>query len=170
MKRLVITLLLALLGVGGVALVKYHAVLFPSADTSEVYRHYRDFPGVDAAYIRQMPINDTLRVDMTLLQARDSLAFANLLRDMGRSEENIKDMATLKAMYEKRGERNIRFSARRHRGNLNEPCDPDPANNEVFSIFPVRLIVAVFHTHNEMELNTIYYKSLYNKLDIDNHK
>ena len=170
MKRLLITLLMAALFVGGVALGRYWTILFPSGETSEVYRHYRDFPGVKAAYIKDMPINDTLRVDMTLLQARDSAAFAALLRDMGRSEENIRDMATLKAMYEKRGMYDVRFTGTSPRGHPGMPPDPNPDNNEESSIFPVRLVVAVFHTHNEEEALAVFYKSRYGELDIDKHK
>ncbi len=162
--------LLSLLASAATAAVIYWRHTVPLSQTSEVYRRYRDFPGVDAAFIRQMPINDTLRVDMTLLQARDSLAFANLLRDMGRSEENIKDMAMLKAMYEKRGNYDVRFTGTSPKGHPGQFPDPDLANNEACSIFPVRLVVAVFHTHNEEELNTVLYKSYYGDIDIDNHE
>ncbi len=166
---LAIVALGVLLAVVSVMLV-FHLRQLSLDQTSEVYRRYRDFPGVDAAFIRQMPINDTLRVDMTLLQARDSLAFANLLRDMGRSEENIKDMAMLKAMYEKRGNYDVRFTGTSPKGHPGQFPDPDLANNEACSIFPVRLVVAVFHTHNEEELNTVLYKSYYGDIDIDNHE
>jgi hypothetical protein len=162
--------LLCLLTVAGAALLTYWRHTVPLSQTSEVYRRYRDFPGVDAAFIRQMPINDTLRVDMTLLQARDSLAFANLLRDIGKSEEFIRDMATLKALYEKMGKDDIRFSGDCPKDQPGSKSDPDPANNEAVSFFPVRLIVAVFHTHSEMELNTVFYKSVYCEINIDDHK
>ncbi|MCR5445616.1 MAG: hypothetical protein K6E96_08085 [Bacteroidales bacterium] len=162
--------LLCLLTVAGAALLTYWRHTVPLSQTSEVYRRYRDFPGVDAAFIRQMPINDTLRVDMTLLQARDSLAFANLLRDMGKSEEYIRDMATLKAMYEKRGMYNVRFTGTSPRGHPGQFPDPDPDKNEEYSVFPVRLIVAVFHTHNEEEALVVFHKSRYGELDIDNQK
>ncbi len=162
--------LLSLLASAATAAVIYWRHTVPLSQTSEVYRRYRDFPGVDAAFIRQMPINDTLRVDMTLLQARDSLAFANLLRDIGKSEEFIRDMATLKALYEKMGKDDIRFSGDCPKDQPGSKSDPDPANNEAVSFFPVRLIVAVFHTHSEMELNTVFYKSVYCEINIDDHK
>ncbi|MCR5445820.1 MAG: hypothetical protein K6E96_09140 [Bacteroidales bacterium] len=165
---LAIVALGVLLAAVSVTLV-FHLRQLSLDQTSEVYRRYRDFPGVDAAFIRQMPINDTLRVDMTLLQARDSLAFANLLRDMGRSEEGIRDMATLKAMYEKRGIYNVRFTGTSPKGHPGQFPDPDPDKNEEHSVFPVRLLVAVFHTHNEEESLAVSRANWNNKLDIDNH-
>jgi hypothetical protein len=161
--------LLSLLASAATAAVTYWRHTVPLSQTSEVYRRYRDFPGVDAAFIRQMPINDTLRVDMTLLQARDSLAFANLLRDMGKSEEYIGDMTTLRALYEKKGKDDIRFSGECPKGHPGLLPDPDPANNEVASFFPVRLVVAVFHTHNEAESKIVFHKSIFCEIDINKH-
>ena len=140
----------------------------PLAECSEVYRQYRHQPGVRAAFIRQMPINDTLRLDMTLLEAEDSAAFADLLRAMGKSEEYIRDMATLRTMYEKMDNGyNVRHSRRCLRGHPADPPDSDPKNNEVVSFFSVRMCVAVFHTHTQQEIQTVLYKSFHNDIDID---
>ena len=167
-RRLSILLLVALLGVGGVAVYKNWNVLFPSGETSEVYRQYRHQPGVRAAFIRQMPINDTLRLDMTLLEAEDSASFAALLRAMGKSEEFIRDMATLRTMYEKMDNGyNVRHSGRCLRGHPADPPDSDPKNNEVVSFFTVRMCIAVFHTHTQQEIQTVLYKSFHNDIDID---
>lgn len=90
MKRhLLILLLTALLGVGAVALCKYWNVLFPTGETSEIYRHYHKTPGIRAAYIQDMTIDDTIHFDMTLLEAQDSTTYVWLLRDLGRDEEQI---------------------------------------------------------------------------------
>ena len=167
-RRLSILLLVALLGVGGVAVYKNWNVLFPSGETSEVYRQYRHQPGVRAAFIRQMPINDTLRLDMTLLEAEDSAAFAALLIKMGKSEEYIRDMATLRTMYEKTDNGyNVRFSGRCLRGSPSAPPDEDQTKNEVVSFFPVRKCVAVFHTSNETEIKTVLHLSYTDKIKVD---
>ena len=169
-RRLSILLLVALLGVGGVAVYKNWNVLFPSGETSEVYRQYRHQPGVRAAFIRQMPINDTLRLDMTLLEAEDSAAFADLLRAMGKSEEKIDEMMLMKRIYGKReNSHEIRFTGDCVRGAPGVPGGPDPNNNEIVSYFPVRMCVAVFHTHTEQEIELVFHKSLFNEINIDKH-
>ncbi len=160
--------LLCLLTVGVSAAITYRRHTVPLAETSEVYRQYRHLPGVRAAFIRQMPINDTLRLDMTLLEAEDSAAFADLLRAMGKSEEYIRDMATLRTMYEKTDNGyNVRHSGRCLRGHPADPPDSDPKNNEVVSFFSVRMCIAVFHTHTQQEIQTVLGKSFHNDIDID---
>ena len=90
MKRhLLILLLTALLGVVAVALCKYWNVLFPTGETSEIYRHYHKTPGIHVAYIQDMTVDDTIHFDMTLLEARDSATFVWLLRDLGDTPEQI---------------------------------------------------------------------------------
>lgn len=169
MKRhLPILLLLVLLGVGAVAVCKYWHVLHPAGEPSEVYRQYYKTPGIRAAYIRQMPINDTLRLDMTLFEAEDSAAFVGLLRAMGGREEFIQDMTKLKSMFEKTDNGyDTRHSGRCPRGHPTDPPDVDPNNNEVVSFFPVRMCIAIFHTHTQQEIQTVLDKSFFNEIDID---
>ena len=142
----------------------------PLAECSEVYRQYRHQPGVRAAFIRQMPINDTLRLDMTLLEAEDSAAFADLLRAMGKSEEKIDEMMLMRRIYGKReNSHEIRFTGDCVRGAPGVPGGPDPNNNEIVSYFPVRMCVAVIHTHTEQEIELVFHKSLFNEINIDKH-
>ena len=160
-RRLSILLLVALLGVGGVAVYKNWNVLFPSGETSEVYRQYRHQPGVRAAFIRQMPINDTLRLDMTLLEAEDSAAFAALLRTMGEREEFIRDMATLREIHiNQENGYNIRYT-----GNWKSSSGIE----QEVSYFPVRRCVAVFHTISEKEMDAVFDRNVHNEFDIDKH-
>ena len=164
----IVVVLIGLLLSAITSAVIYWRHTVPLAETSEVYRQYRHLPGVRAAFIRQMPINDTLRLDMTLLEAKDSTAFADLLRAMGKSEEYIRDMATLRTMYEKTDNGyNVRHSRRCLRGHPADPPDSDPKNNEVVSFFSVRMCIAVFHTHTQQEIQTVLYKSFHNDIDID---
>ncbi len=160
---ILLTLGLCLLSVGSTVAIVYWRHTVPLSQTSEVYRRYRDLPGVRAAYIRQMPINDTLRLDMTLFEAEDSLSFTNLLRTMGNREEFIRDLISLQWNY------NIRFSGECPRGKPAAPPKADPADNEVVSYFPVRMAVALFHTHTEKEVNSVLIKSFFGEIDIDKH-
>ena len=132
----------------------------PLAETSEVYRQYRHLPGVRAAFIHQMPINDTLRLDMTLLEAEDSAAFADLLIKMGKSEEFIKEL-----MYFQDKE-NTRFSNACLRGNPGTVGDTDMTKNEVISFFPGRKTVAVFHTLSEKDGNVVLNKSYFKEINV----
>ena len=151
--------LLCLLTVGVSAAITYWRHTVPLAETSEVYRQYRHLPGVRAAFIRQMPINDTLRLDMTLLEAEDSAAFADLLRAMGEREEFIHDMATLREFHiNQENGYNIRYT-----GNWKSPSGIE----QEVSFFPVRRCVAVFHTISEKEMDVVFKRNFHNEFDID---
>ncbi|MBR4505919.1 MAG: hypothetical protein IKP21_04005, partial [Bacteroidales bacterium] len=71
-----VAVVLALAGITAAA--RWHR-LFPTGEVSELYRAYMDTPGVDATFIRGFQVNDTVSVDVTLLQATDSAGWATLL-------------------------------------------------------------------------------------------
>ena len=128
----IVVVLIGLLLSAITSAVIYWRHTVPLSECSEVYRQYRHLPGVRAAFIRQMPINDTLRLDMTLLEAEDSAAFADLLIKMGKSEESVQYM-----MSKKHDEDD------RYTGMMDEKT--------VFAIFPSRKAVAFFETESKKQ-------------------
>ena len=155
----IVVVLIGLLLSAITSAVIYWRHTVPLAETSEVYRQYRHQPGVRAAFIRQMPINDTLRLDMTLLEAEDSAAFADLLRAMGEREEFIREMATLREIHiNQENGYNIRYTG--------DWKSPSGIEQEV-SYFPVRRCVAVFHTISEKEMDAVFDRNVHNEFDID---
>ena len=44
----------------------------PYSQCSDLFLQYKDTPGIKAAFIKDFPLNDTLTVDVTMLQAKDS--------------------------------------------------------------------------------------------------
>ena len=123
----------------------------PLAETSEVYRQYRHLPGVRAAFIRQMPINDTLRLDMTLLEAEDSAAFADLLIKMGKSEEFVQYIMSIEQ------EEEDRFTGK------------DEQNNIVV-VFPNKKTVVVMGEKEESRQKEIMWNYLNESVKLKNIK
>lgn len=60
--------------------------IFPSEEVSEVYTRYADDESIDASFIKGYRVNDTLFVDVTLLQAKDSACWERLVEDFGLTE------------------------------------------------------------------------------------
>ena len=89
MKRLLITLLLSFLAVAAVMAWRWGPTLFPSSEVSDLYRRYEHNPHIRATDIRNFQVNDTLRVDVTLLQADNDSAWCALMLDFGESEDLI---------------------------------------------------------------------------------
>ena len=55
----------------------------PLEECSEVYRRYEGLEGIDAAYIKNYRVNDTLTLPVTLLEATTDSGWARLQKDFG---------------------------------------------------------------------------------------
>ena len=156
---LVMALLCLLAAVVG-ATVAYWRHTVPLDECSEVYRRYHKTEGIQAAFIRDMPINDTLNVDMTLLVADDSLTFVNLLKGWGRSEEYIHDLMKLIV------DEQTRTIKRIPKGHPELPADKDNKNNEFLSVFPALRSVAFFHPESEDQFDAIFDAVIFKEVTI----
>lgn len=83
-----------ILAIVAVALLVCAAVVLrprqlPLEECSQLYRDYADNPHVTVAFIKDFPVNDTLRVDVTTLQATTDSAWVALMVDFGAPKEFI---------------------------------------------------------------------------------
>ncbi len=76
-----ITLLICLLAVGVALVVVRCPRTVPWEQCSEVYKKYSQMDGINAAYIKDYRINDTLTIGVTLLEATDSAGWVGLQED-----------------------------------------------------------------------------------------
>lgn len=82
MKRSwLITILVCLLLLGGGGTVLLLPQVVPFDQCSDVYKRYAKMDGVDATFIKDYKISDTVFVDVTLLEATDSMGWATLKKD-----------------------------------------------------------------------------------------
>ena len=58
-----------------------HPRMLPLSQCSEVFQRYHDTPGIQADFIKNFHINDTITVDVTLLTATDTAAWDRLMAD-----------------------------------------------------------------------------------------
>ena len=81
MKKWILAfLLLSALGVAAVAAWRY---LLPERHVSDLYRRYEHADGIAASYIHNFPVNDTVFVDVTLLETKDTALWDSLCKDFG---------------------------------------------------------------------------------------
>jgi len=157
---LTVTLLMCAVSVAVAVAVVHRRHTVPLSRCSEVYRQYRDTPGIETAFIHNKKINDTLRLDMTILVAEDSNAFVNLLKSWGRSDEYIRDMKISIV------DENSRFINKCLKGHPELPADPDNNNNEVVATFPLRKTIAIIHTKTAQQLNDIFLPVIFKEISI----
>lgn len=81
MKKWIIAfVLLTAVGVGCVAWCRYVA---PHRQVSDIYRKYEHADGIAASYIHNFHVNDTVFVDVTLLETKDTALWDSLCMDFG---------------------------------------------------------------------------------------
>lgn len=82
MKRSwLITILICLLLLGGGGAVLFLPQVVPFDQCSDVYKKYARMDGVDATFIKDYKVNDTVCVDVTMLEAKTDSAWSMLQSD-----------------------------------------------------------------------------------------
>lgn len=76
-----ITILVCLLILGGGGLILGWPRTVPFSQCSDVYKRYAKMDGVDATFIKDYKVNDTVFVDVTLLEAKTDSAWTVLQTD-----------------------------------------------------------------------------------------
>lgn len=78
-----ITIIICLLLLGGGAAVLLIPRVVPFDQCSDLYKHYSNVEGIDATFIKDFKVNDTVFVDVTLLETKDSAQWDILCKDFG---------------------------------------------------------------------------------------
>lgn len=78
-KRHYIALSIVLAGLAVCLWIALHPRQLPYDQCSEVFLRYRDADGVRVAFLKDYPVDDSVRTDVTLLKAQDSVTWAGLI-------------------------------------------------------------------------------------------
>lgn len=150
-KQWIITVLVCLLIVGGGAGVLLWPRTVPLGQCSEVYKTYANNPGIKASFIKDFRINDSVTVDVTLLEAVDSNGWNTLVTDMNlgiqdsstRSDiANGMDLITVKQVK---------------KGVYSKPIATSSGNVDIVATSHLRKEVSIFHSKDRKEKHAIYY-------------
>ena len=144
--RLCLLLLLAALAAG---LVLHSCPRqLPAEQCSPVYQLYDGVEGIEASYIRNFPVNDTLSVPVTTLKATTDSAWALLQNDF-----KIKTPSSLIMDEIKKGNNiiSVRLISKK---DITQMDTADGANDVMAYSF-LNHIISIFHTHNQSEINSI---------------
>lgn len=145
MKRKVIiplVVFLAILGIG--AAIKYRPHTVPWEECSEVYRRYATTDGIRASYIKDYRVNDTITLNITLLEATDSAGWDLLQNDFSiKQPEDSTEIAAL----EKGGDI---FGIIQNNTITSELEQSDIATSSYRDRY-----VTIFHTRNSCDKTTI---------------
>ena len=125
---------------------------------SDVYYRYKDTPGVNAAYIKDYRVNDTLTICATLLEAVDSTGWASLKKEF-KIEALLDSIQGHNEINET--SRSIRLAPKK---DYNLPTDSTLTNNDLIITLFFNHIICIFHT-KDREQNHAIYKKQFNDMN-----
>jgi hypothetical protein len=120
----------------------------PSPPVSDTYLRYSHVEGIEASYIRNFPVNDTLSIPVTTFKATTDSAWALLQNDF-----KIKTPSSLIMDEIKKGNNiiSVRLISKK---DITQMDTADGANDVMAYSF-LNHIISIFHTHNQSEINSI---------------
>jgi hypothetical protein len=127
----------------------------PVEECSKTYRQYAGVEGIQAAYIRNFQVNDTIFVDVTTLKATTDSAWELLKKDFSipHPSENVQKWIDS-------GKDNITV---RQCSNKDPRLPLDTINtdyNHVLAFSQLNHIVSIFHTKNKTEKTIVLFYNL----------
>jgi hypothetical protein len=154
-KRTLLTILMLLAVVAAVGAVFWRHIL-PRWQVSDIYRRYEHVDGIAASYIHNYPVNDTLSLNVTLLEATTDSGWAVLVRDF-----EMDELSPLLQMLIDRGE-NLVFSKLIPRSNPSAS-----AENDVLAYSYTTRSVSIFHVANDEEKHAVLYHNIKKSINKD---
>lgn len=149
-KRHYISMAIVFAGLLVSAWILLHPRQLPEEECSDTYRRYKDVEGVAASFIKGFPVNDTLCLDVTTLQATDSGGWERLKEDFHVSQ--------LPEIFLRRIEEGkdiviVRFAPK---SDPTLPTDTTNAlNNNVVAISQLYHTISIFYTATESEQKAV---------------
>lgn len=147
-KQLLWTLAVALLAAAVAAAVKGCPHVLPDRMGGELVARYGSCENVKAAFLKGKRLNDSLRVDVTVLRATDSAGWARLTRDFNAHGPTTGQRESLR-----KGKDMISFKLFR-KDNSPAPIDTAAVNN-VVAISYLKHAVCVYHTQSREQSDQI---------------
>lgn len=160
MKRWITTILLALAVAAAVGVVVWRHVL-PMHHVSDFYRRYHNADGIAASYIHNFPVNDTVFVDVTLLEATDSVSWTTLKKDF-----EVPDPSPDLQQFIDSGEDLIYVKLIPKSTASDTILNPYP--NDVLAISPLNRTLTIFHIANAEEKHAVFHHNYKKTINQDN--
>lgn len=143
------------LAIIGIALaVRFWPRNVPFDQCSEVYKTYANSPGIKASYIKDFCINDTVSVDVTLLEATDTIGWNTLKRDFPSPKLDPKTQKKID------DGKDLIFTQLVNENNFLEPADPDSPKCDLRATSVLNHTICVFHVTSFEERHAVIYYNL----------
>lgn len=141
------TFTVCLLLVGGAIAV----VFWPRQYGSEIYQYYSNIKGIKASYFENYRINDTVFVDITLLEAVDSNGWNTLWQDFCLPDLNPE----MKRVIESKGDKV--FSRTTKKNSYCDTVDEASPECDIVAVLFAKQTISVFHVTSLEERGAVHH-------------
>lgn len=125
--------------------------IFPTDEVSAVYTRYKDVEGIAASYIKDYKVNDTVFVDVTLLEATDLTKWDTL-----RYEFSIPDLEPeVKLAVELN--KDMVLSRLVEKDDYGKPASPSSTDCEIMAYLYGTRTICIFHVKNPVERHAVLF-------------
>lgn len=156
MKRAwLITIIICLVILGGGAVVLLLPQVVPFDQCSDVYKRYADMDGVDATFIKDYKVNDSIRVNVTLLQATDSVSWNIIAKDL-----NVPPPPEIPDEYKGLFLQSNSFGYFIVKNKPNEDKQMHDKRKDICTFSREKMTICIFHTCNETQIDAILDNSI----------
>lgn len=147
-KHRVIAVLICVLAVALTLGWKYCPRTVPVEECSQLYRDYADNPHIAAAYIRDFRVNDSLTLNVTVLEALDSAGWDTLVY----RHFFVPPFEQEKQLFLNDQEETARIAPKK---DISLPTDPTCTENDFLILSHTKKALYVFHIENNDQMTTI---------------
>ena len=155
MRRHFIITVICLLVATGVAVLAGRCVrTLPSGRCSELYQRYADAEGVKASFVKGYRVDDSVRVDVTLLEATDSAAWERLKTDFVTSAIS---QTTYELVSQQKGAKIVYYLPKQHD---TRPMNPNILDNDYVTVDLDSRSVFFFHVESQEQILAITRKNI----------
>ncbi len=147
-KRTLINLAVILAAALAFLAVRYLPGVLSERKCSLVYQHYAHLPGIEATFVKDYPVFDTLAFDVTLLHASSDTAWQLLCHDFG-----IKPLNSIVVQRHGVSPVTCRFAPKQ---DYSLPMDSVcRSNNDLLLISQAEQNICIFHTYNHSQITAL---------------
>lgn len=156
MKRAwLITIIICLVILGGGAVVLLLPQVVPFDQCSDVYKRYAKMNGVDATFIKDYKVNDSIRVNVTLLQATDSVSWNIIAKDL-----NVPPPPEIPDEYKGLFLQSNSFGYFIVKNKPNEDKQMHDKRKDICTFSREKVTICIFHTCDETQIDAILDNSI----------
>ena len=141
---------LCLLIIIGTLAVKLWPRSVPYDQCSDIYKHYAGVEGIDASFIKYFKVNDSVFVDVTLLEAKDSASWAVLMHDFP-GPDLSDELQQISICRE-----NLVFTRLISHDDYIPTTTSDSNRHYLLAISPYLHMLTIFHITNDDESHAVY--------------